>query len=617
MAQSSNSNSNKYFSNNSSSTNSNSSNSCFSSNRLKAIAKELLQEQQQKLANANRTRWLVNKLTHANVSRLKLRLGNSSKLQQTHLQRPQKRRPPTLPRNKLLKKGNDLKPQTSCVPIPCSPRSSVRTIKTSPVLVVGQDTPDIVRNLKGEPVFQKGATACLPFGTISADQNTIGWRFLVEVERKIERNGELVNSSLMLTACEPAAFADYDLIIFSRAQLSNATIEALTPLADALRKRQFVALATYKIAEFRASETARADSAHAEAARQEAERIDALKSFQTREPSVVSVIHTEAPASVVCIASSPDPDGVRYLLKRADAPFAGTISPDSAIRVIPSTDAIFIALKRKECTAAAAPAGALRDVMAGLMRDGFKVEVDKGVITTDQLAAWKVMSAQELATAQEQQARDLEARRKLEAQRAAQDEEARRLTEQRQRNDEIARSEELERMRKQVSSKANAVMDDFTKRLQRHITSVVNEVTETQQRARTGRVLTLQERSELQTKYAADRMDFEPWATQLVPLVKEGWEFGNLKPMVNDYGRAQWKQRTIEAITVRVEIPIVNRVIGDKRVICEDFTWINDEEFQFMRQPQAVSCADYERTYAEWSQANSFVSQWKLLPVQY
>jgi multidrug efflux pump subunit AcrA (membrane-fusion protein) len=32
------------------------------------------------------------------------------------------------------------------------------------VLIVGTDTPNVIRNLKGEPVFQNSATACLPFG---------------------------------------------------------------------------------------------------------------------------------------------------------------------------------------------------------------------------------------------------------------------------------------------------------------------------------------------------------------------------------------------------------------------------------------------------------------------
>ena len=243
------------------------------------------------------------------------------------------------------------------------------------VLVVGADTPNIIRNLKGDPIFQNKATACLPFGT-----NGIDSRFLADVKTRIEQNGG-AGSSLLLTSCTPADLAGYEVVVFSRSQVAGGTLEVLEPLVTALHNRQFVALATYPIADFRAAESAKTEALRREQKRQEAERLDALKSFQEREPTVVSLIHTESPAALVCIASSPDPAGVRYMLKRTGSPFAGTITASSVLRD-PSADAdaIFVAFKRKECTAAAAPAGILRDVMAGLVRDGFKVEVDAGVI---------------------------------------------------------------------------------------------------------------------------------------------------------------------------------------------------------------------------------------------
>ena len=457
-------------------------------------------------------------------------------------------------------------------------------------------------------MFQNGADACLPFGT-----DTIDPRFLSAVKKQIEERGHLTGASLLLTACEPGNLANHDLIIFSGAQIAGGALEVLSPLVDALRSRRFVALGTYRIADFRAAEAARAEAIRREAVRQEAERLDALKSFETRDPGVVSVIHTEAPASVVCIATSPDPDGVRYLLKRVGSPFAATITPASVLREQPSTDAIFIAFKRKECTAAAAPAGMLKEVMAGLVRDGFKVEVDSGTIGADQLAGWKVLSSRELADAQKQQAESVARQRQVQVQQDVEEHERRVLEAQRQANDEGARHEQLERMRKLVVSKATAVMDEFMRRAQRHISSVVAQVKETQLRARTGRVLTRQELADQQQKYAGDQLDFQPWAAQVEMLVKEGWEFSDPQATIEDYGRAQWKQRTIEAITVRVEFPIVNKLIGERKTICNDFTWINDEEFQFMRQLLSVPCEDYDRRFAGWSQANGFVSQWKLL----
>ena len=187
------------------------------------------------------------------------------------------------------------------------------------VLIVGADTPNVIRNLKGDPVFQNGATACLPFGMNGLDQ-----KFLATVKKQIEQKGGLVSTSLLLTSCNPADLAGYEVVIFSRSQVAGGTVEILEPLANALRSRQFVTLGTYAIADFRAAEIAKADAERQAKMQEEAARLDALKSFQTRDPSVVSVIHTEAPAGLVCIAASPDPEGVRYLLKRTDSPFART-----------------------------------------------------------------------------------------------------------------------------------------------------------------------------------------------------------------------------------------------------------------------------------------------------
>jgi hypothetical protein len=476
-------------------------------------------------------------------------------------------------------------------------------------LVVGADTPNVIRNLKGDPVFQNGATACLPFGMNGLDQ-----KFLETVKKEIEQKGGLLGTSLLLTSCNPADLAGYELLVFSRSQVVGGTVDVLEPLANALRSRQFVTLRTYAFADFKAAEVAKADAKRQTKMQEEAARLDALKSFQIRDPSVVSVIHTEAPAGLVCIAASPDPEGERYLLKRSDSPFAHTITASSVIRdPVADADAIFLAFKRHECTAAVAPAGILRDVMAGLIRDGFKVEADAGTIGTDQLAGWKVMAAQELADAQQKQKDSAEAERRREAQQQAADEDRQKLEAQRREHDEAVRREELARMQGQVASRARAVADDFSKRVQRDIASVVDEVNDTKARAKSGRVLSLREQADLQQKYAVERLDFDTWPDLVTNLVKQGWEIGAPQVGIEDYGRAQWKQRTIEAITVRMEFPVVNRVIGERKTVCEDFTFINDEEFQLIRQQQAVSCDDYAHAFDLWAQANAFVSQWKLL----
>ena len=483
------------------------------------------------------------------------------------------------------------------------------------VLVVGQDTANVVRNLDGNPTFQKGANACLPFGGIAADQNTIEWRFLMDVQKQVEHKGGLANASLVLTNCEPTDLAHADLIVFSHDQLANGSVEVLSPLLDLLRSHQYVVFNTYTIASFQAAEDAKAAAERGEQAREQATREAALTSFQTRDPSVVSAIHLDKPAPIVCILSSGDTDGLSYLIKRAKSPFAGLVTQASVIRQFSSPNDIFIAMKRRDCLAAVAPAGVLKTVMAALVRDGVKIEVESGTISDDDVAGWKVLATTEMAATQNQQEKDRAAERKHEAEQAAINHEQQALAAQRAKNDEATRREKLDAMRTVIASKAAAVVDNFAKQLQRHMDSIAAEVSATAQRAKLGTVLSPAEQAAQAAKYSGQRLDWTaPWDNQFANSVKEGWEYAPIQASLEDYGQAQWKSRTIEAISVRVNFPRLNKVIGEKSTACYIFSWIDDEEFSFVRQPMVTTCDDYASDFTGWKEATGFASQWKLLP---
>jgi hypothetical protein len=123
-------------------------------------------------------------------------------------------------------------------------------------------------------------------------------------------------------------------------------------------------------------------------------------------------------------------------------------------------------------------------------------------------------------------------------------------------------------------------------------------------------------RSEILGKEPASRQAlsvFQPWADQYATWIKQGWEFQTINATTEDYGRAQWMHRTIEAVSMRVEFAMLNRVVGERKSACFDFIWINDEEFGFRRSPITVLCDKYQPTFNAWSEANNFSSQWKLL----
>ena len=290
-----------------------------------------------------------------------------------------------------------------------------------------------------------------------------------------------------------------------------------------------------------------------------------------------------------------DPDGVRYMLKRSDSPFAGLVNGNSAILMAPTADAIFIDLKRHDCVAAIAPAGALKEIVVAFARQSLPIEIDSGTLDSGRLANWKVLAEQDLLAEQQAQAEQLREQRSADAKQRAEVEQKRALEAERQKSDEAARQARIQEMRKLVASKANAVVDGISDQLRNYMSTVREEIIAKQPPSR--QALSV----------------FQPWADEYATMVKQGWEFQPINASIEDYGRAQWKQRTIEAISMRVEFPMLNRVIGEKRTACVDFVWINDEEFGFRRNPITVSCDKYGPTFAAWSEENTFTSQWTLL----
>jgi len=113
-----------------------------------------------------------------------------------------------------------------------------------------------------------------------------------------------------------------------------------------------------------------------------------------------------------------------------------------------------------------------------------------------------------------------------------------------------------------------------------------------------------------------DRLNqvFPSWSADILRKAKEEWSFGDIRASLEDYGQAKWRGRDIEAISVRIEFPMSNAIIGERATDCAIFTWINDEEFKFWRQSFSTDCDSYNERFERWSVANEFISQWKLTP---
>jgi len=462
------------------------------------------------------------------------------------------------------------------------------------VLIVGKDTPTVIRDLNDKPTFQSAPVACFPFGGLASNPGSPEMRFLSGVMVDIAKKGGLPGAAITPRICDSTDIENYDLVIFSSDQVANGSLENLTTVVNAIGSRHFVVFGTFTVTDFEAAEQAKAGAAQAVLAKESADRQSAIDSFQTRDATVISAIYLASPASVVCLMGS-NIEGVKYLLGRSDSPFAALADGNSTILPTASANAIFLNLKKHDCFAAIAPAGALKQVVAAFTRDGIPVEVSSGTIDGDKLANWKVLKEQDLLAQQTEQAGSLKAQREADANQKAEDQQKQALEAERQKNDEATRQAKIRDMQKLVASKANAVVDGFSNRLTGYMATVRDEI--------------------IANRPTSDQTitKFQPWAGDYATLIKQGWEFQPIRATIKDYGRAQWMKRAIEAISVRVELPMMNRVIGEKKTVCVDFVWINDEEFGLRRNPETISCDGYAATFDVWAQQNNFASQWTLL----
>jgi hypothetical protein len=349
----------------------------------------------------------------------------------------------------------------------------------------------------------------------------------------------------------------------------------------------------------------------------------------------VGLLATASDNTIVCSAGEKDSELVERLVTDINLGILSDKSPgEDPVIVQSDIDDVFLRTKRGECGFVLGDGATLQLLNRAFERDGFSMELvpvfvpqDKVDSVLTQIETERATQAARSDNLQSEQARlDAQAARELQARQEAalQAEERRRtelaqqarLEEIRRANDEAARIEELERTRRLVSSRGRAIQDVLDERVRKHMNSVVKEVEDTKMRAKLGTVLTPQEMRAIAAQNELDRLgqEFPDWSNFILKRAKEEWDFGDVRANLEDYGQAKWRGRDIEAISVRVEFPMSNPVIGERTTDCEVFTWINDEEFKFWRQAFSADCASYDNVFKKWSTANQFVSQWKLSP---
>jgi len=239
----------------------------------------------------------------------------------------------------------------------------------------------------------------------------------------------------------------------------------------------------------------------------------------------------------------------------------------------PSAEAAFAEVQRKSCVGVYASARDLKELLPALTRERIAYRLDEKWITPDDVdsrqAAAEKQDADEKQKAVERQQK-LQEEQLLEAQRSA---------------DETAvKSARQAALRQQFGSLATA-----------RATALVASIRDFMQSPEKGNAI-------------AQRFpDFADWYAQ---QVADHWELLTLGGQTADYGRGEWKGRSLEATVAEVSLRLRNVQLGRYQQACFDFGEFTDAEFDGVKRDPIVVPCDQTKTLADWKTGHRFVSQW-------
>jgi hypothetical protein len=237
------------------------------------------------------------------------------------------------------------------------------------VVIAAHDTPRVIRNLSGAPIFTKAATVCFPFGRYSSaiDTSTSNGRFLLDVLEQVKKRG---GGRVEMGDCDATNFAQFDLLAFTGAQLDDPD---LTPglvkrVVEAVHEGTFVIFGRYAKSDFLDASKGRGATIANDAEKQAQQREKWKDDFEKRDADAVSAIYLKKPASTICVAGPVDGRLVSRI-KATDSPFADLLGSPPGFQEESTAEAIFIAIKERQCEVAVASTKVLREVIKGLNRD--------------------------------------------------------------------------------------------------------------------------------------------------------------------------------------------------------------------------------------------------------
>ncbi|MCF4128048.1 hypothetical protein [Methylobacterium sp. SyP6R] len=413
--------------------------------------------------------------------------------------------------------------------------------------------PSVVRNLRGELVFEDGrAAACLYHAPLSD----------VFLNRQIrDRSAGLgAKLDLPLRPCGPNDLAKQDLIFAERERLLREPVDRVITLVEAVNGNLFARLAVVDAAALAA--VRQADAA-------KANEVEAL--VRDRKGDGFGVVVVPNPSSVLCRVVPDKAEAHAAILTRLSDRIGDEL-PGRPVVAATSADGAFISVKRAECGAVYAGAADLAAITEAMTRDGLSHRFLPLWIAPSEVAqAQTEIDEGKTRSAEEQfkRQRELDDRRRLDREKE---------------KDESARRETRERaLRAQYGERARFFEQALGEEARGFATG---------------------------TQPDAFLSRYQRLARHYQAQAEDRWEFMSSETTVLDYGTALYKDRPLETALATTRIRMRNRIKGEYQDVCYVTGYVNDAEFGVTRDPFGEPCDEVGPKLARYKLGERFSSRW-------
>ena len=236
----------------------------------------------------------------------------------------------------------------------------------------------------------------------------------------------------------------------------------------------------------------------------------------------------------------------------------------------PTSDLAFLGLQRHQCGYLVGTEADLKEIMLALGREKIKYELS---------AVWWDENDVAQATFDVNDKTQQEIRKQRELERQRQAEEV--LQKERDKEKQNEKSELERKLREANGTKARGLMN--------YIHDLVSGMAQ---------------------KRVVQNADLFPtYSDWLDQRFEDRWETFNVGSDVADFGVVQWEHRPLDAVIVKTIVQQRNRILGKYDDKCYLFGFVDDEEFNMLRDSFAVDCSN-AWDVRKWKVGESFKSRW-------